>query len=62
MSTFILPVPNELANQFEINLEEFDLLIDLVNIRERDFMTDFIFEGINEEEARTLEQIKNFLN
>jgi hypothetical protein len=61
MRTFI-SVENHKALQFEHTLEEFDLLIDCLNIRERDFMTDFIFEDLNEEEEATLEQLKNDLN
>jgi len=60
METFI-SVENKDAWQFEQTLEEFDLLRDVVNIRERDFMTDFIFEDLNEEEETTLEQLKNDL-
>ena len=61
MRTFI-SVENHKAQQFEHSLEEFDFLNDVVNIRERDFMTDFIFEDLNEEEETTLEQLKNDLN
>ena len=61
METFI-SVENKDAWQFERSLDEFDLLRDVVNIRERDFMTDFIFEDLNEEEETTLEQLKNDLN
>ena len=60
MRTFI-SVENHKATQFENTLEEFDLLNDVINIRERDFMTDFIFEDLSEEEETTLEQLKNGL-
>ena len=60
MKTFI-SVENKDALQFEHTLEEFDLLRDVVDIQERDFMTDFIFEDLNEEEETTLEQLKNDL-
>ena len=61
MTTFI-SVENHKAAQFENTLEEFDFLNDISHIRERDFMTDFIFEDLNEEEEATLEQLKNDLN
>lgn len=61
MKTYI-SIPNEQATQYENTLEEFDFLDDVISIRERDFMTDFIFENLNEEEETTLEQLKNDLN
>jgi len=61
MRTYIT-VPNEISMKFEHALEEYDLLYDVVNIRERDFMTDFIFEDLNDEEETTLEQLKNLLS
>ena len=61
MRTFI-SIQHEQAQQFELILEEFDFLNNINSIRERDFMTDFIFEGLNEEEETTLEQLKKDLN
>jgi len=61
MRTYI-SVENHKATQFENVLEEFDLLVDVQSVRERDFMTDFIFEDLNEEEEQTLEQLKNDLH
>tara|TARA_R110000803_G_scaffold79924_1_gene145653 strand:+ start:24 stop:233 length:210 start_codon:yes stop_codon:yes gene_type:complete len=61
MKTYI-SIQHEQAQQFELILEEFDFLNNINSIRERDFMTDFIFEGLNEEEETTLEQLKKDLN
>lgn len=61
MRTYIT-VTNEQASLFEHTLEEFDFRNDVVHIRQRDFMTDFIFEDLNEEELTTLEQLQNDLN
>jgi hypothetical protein len=61
MRTYI-SIQNEQAFEFTILLDEFDFLNDAVNIRERDFMTDFIFEDLSDEEEITLEQLKNDLN
>ena len=58
MRTYI-SVPNEKAEQFEQTLEEFEFFNN--NIRERDFMTDFIFEDLNEVEEAVLECIKSDL-
>jgi hypothetical protein len=60
MRTYI-SIENAQAMQFEHTLEEFDFLNDIIDIRERDFMTDFIFEDLNEEELTTLDQLKNDL-
>lgn len=61
MRTFI-SIQNEQALQFEHTLEEFGFLTHDLNIRERDFRTDFIFEDLNEEELETLEQLKKDLD
>jgi hypothetical protein len=61
MKTYIA-IENHQAEQFEQVLEEFDFLNEVIAIRERDFMTDFIFEDLNEEEEETLEQLKSDLN
>jgi hypothetical protein len=61
MRTFIR-VQNEQAEQFELTVCEFNFENTLVNITEKSFHTDFIFEGITEEEEDTLENIKNNLN
>ena len=62
MRTYIT-VTNEQASLFEHTLEEFEITEDyVVHIRQRDFMTDFIFEDLNEEELTTLEQLQNDLN
>ena len=61
MRTFI-SIENHKATQFENTLEEFDFLQEVKTIRERDFMTDFIFEDLTQEEEDTLENLKNDLN
>ena len=61
MRTYI-SIENDKAEQFENTLAEFDFLNDVMSIRERDFMTDFIFEKLNEEEITTLETLQNGLN
>jgi|TARA_S200002703_G_C3587376_1_gene180396 hypothetical protein len=61
MRTYI-SIQNEQVLEFEILLDEYDFLNDVVNIRERDFMTDFIFEDLGDEEEITLEQLKKDLN
>jgi len=61
MRTFI-SIENHKALQFEHTLEEFDFLSQCENIRERDFMTDFIFDDLSEEEEAALETLKNGLN
>jgi len=58
MRTFI-SIENHKAEQFEQALEKFNFLNDIESIRERDFMTDFIFEDLNDEEEETLEAIKS---
>lgn len=58
----IISIQNEQALQFEHTLEEFDFLNDVVNIREKSFFTDFIFEDLNEEDEITLEQLKKDLD
>lgn len=61
MKTYI-SLENELSEQFENVLNEFDFLDQVSQVRERDFMTDYIFEDITEEEEETLETLKNELN
>ena len=61
MRTYI-SIQNEQVLEFEILLDEYDFLNDVVNIRERDFITDFIFEDLGDEEEITLEQLKKDLN
>ena len=60
MITYI-SVPNEKISEFEYSLEDFDFITNdkLIDIRERDFMTDFIFEDLSESEEEALEQLKN---
>jgi hypothetical protein len=61
MRTYI-SIQNDKAQQFENTLAEFDFLDAVQSIRERDFMTDFIFEDLNEEELATLETLENGLD
>ena len=61
MTTYI-SIETPKADQFEILLDEYDFLNDVHSIRERDFMTDYIFEKLNDEELTTLEQLQNDLN
>ena len=61
MRTYI-SIQNEQVLEFEILLDEYEYLNDVVNIRERDFMTNFIFEDLGDEEEITLEQLKKDLN
>ena len=58
MRTYIT-IENEKSAQFEDALIQFDLIEELEEIRERDFMTDFIFNYLSDDEEHTLETIKS---
>lgn len=54
-------IQNEKAEKFEIELEDLHWMIadQFIGIRERDFMTDFIFEDLTDGMIAKIENIKN---
>lgn len=61
MKTFCI-IDNTKAEQFENLIDEFDLLEECTNIKERDFNTIFTFENINDEQLTTIEALEKDLD
>lgn len=59
MCNTVFQIENESAEQFEMLLEEWELMELVQNTIERDFRTEFYFEELNDEEYDLIESLIN---